>query len=164
LRRRGAVVLAAGVLGAAAAPLVACALNFDRYDPNGAGAEASTDASIDDVWSNDGQLQDASSDRARADGRGDAASADASADRYEASSCTAPATCFQQATTCGSTCGKDYTRCVTGCNPAPVCTQNCTSTRQGCLGTCASTCMGCTQDAGCETQINQSNCLDAAHT
>jgi hypothetical protein len=138
---RGAVVLAAVVLASAGAPLVACALDFNRYDATDASTEASTD--------------DASSDAAPTDD----AVAEASPRRDAGSPCTAPASCLQQGTSCGSACGQNYRQCVMGC-VGPMCMPTCTSTEQSCLGKCASACIGCTQDGGCAAS---SACLAASH-
>jgi hypothetical protein len=148
--------LAVGVLAAATVPLVACALNFDVYNP----VDASLEGSTADAWSEGGPSLDAPADGARMDATVDAALTDASLDRDGGSSCTAPGACFQEASTCGAMCGQVYQRCVRPCDASPACTAPCTSAQQSCLGKCATTCIGCTQEAGC---VASNSCLDAAH-
>jgi hypothetical protein len=144
-------VVAAVTLGFAPAPLVACALDFGRYDPVDGPVGPMGPPPI---------IVDAALYEDRAEAGRDAAPADASAtDQQATGPCSPPASCFQQASTCGMACRQTYAACARRCGDADVmCIQVCTNTRQGCLGRCASSCIGCTQDAGC-TAAN--TCLDA---
>jgi hypothetical protein len=192
LSRRVGGFAAATLVVAAAAPLIACGFDFDRFDPNDAGPDGSIDATSpasDEASADAAGSRDATSEQAPVGSggdagagdaaRGDAASgdaaapdtasgdapsrdapADAPAPRDGGSPCSAPPSCFQQATSCGSTCGQSYQQCVVVCG-GQLCRQNCLSTEQSCLGRCATTCIGCTQDAGCAAS---SQCLDASHT
>jgi hypothetical protein len=146
-------LIAVIALTAAAPPLVACTLDFNRYDPADASptedATGSTDADATTPTqpTGDGSL-----------GTEKDAAADVSADA-DGGPCAALPGCLQQATSCGSACGQDYQQCLQGCD-AQSCADTCRSTEQSCLGKCLSTCIACTVDGGCPAS---SECLGASH-
>jgi hypothetical protein len=156
IRRRVQIIFAVA-LSPGIAAFVACSLDFNRYDPVGAGADVSTaDTSTADASSDVGSTPEPSPEAARADA---GPAVDAAADR-DSGPCTPPAGCFQQATSCGGVCGQDYQKCTRPCEAGPSCTPACRSTEQSCLGVCATSCIACTQDAGCTAS---SGCLNATH-
>jgi hypothetical protein len=150
----GGRALSVMTLALAAAPAIACALDFDRYAPLDSRSDSST---IDGPSS----PVDVSSEAAP---RPDASSADAPVEAPppgDAGPCSAPPICFLEATSCGMACGQSYQRCLRPCGDADIfCSQPCTSMRQSCLGRCASSCLDCTKDAGCSSSTG---CLDATH-
>lgn len=146
-------VLAATAVAVAAAPFVACALDFDRYAPLDSESGAppiELPLGPADVASND-----VGAESSRADARVDVSSGEA------ATPCSAPAMCFQQATSCGAACRQNYQRCSRQCGDADTqCLTPCTNAQQSCLGRCATSCIGCAQDAGCPSS---NNCLAATN-
>jgi hypothetical protein len=151
-RLRGRVLRIRALLVAAAAPLVACSLDFDRYDPAGAGSIA--DASVDASAGDSAPSSDASPDAAPGDG-----GADAEGDVDGGGGpCEAVPGCLDQASTCGTACGVDHQACAQDCD-AQLCTDMCMSAEQSCLGRCLSSCIACASDAGCPAETQ---CLDSA--
>ena len=159
---------AATVLGQAS--LIACGLDFDRFEPTDAGSETSTtqpppatgrDASTPPPSGPDGTkvpLDGAAAGDASADVS--MAPADVAADRAPAldASCTPPASCFTRAQTCNTQCSDQRMQCLNNCGNAG-CMRRCDATEQNCTSQCATQCSLCSLLGGCAAQ---NDCLGAA--
>ncbi len=154
LRRALLIDLAVAAVGVA--PLGACTLDFDRYDPAaGDGAASEPDAPVE-------PSMDAAA-LPPADATAEAApaleaSAESSAADHESGACSVPPACVQQATSCGAACGQGYQACVQDCD-AQTCIDACRTPEQSCLGKCITVCLSCTADGGCSSS---SACLNAS--
>jgi len=131
--------------------LIACALDFDRFDP----IDASSDTSTAQL-----PTPEAGSDASRPDApqMPPADRADTGMPVPRDASCTPPANCFTQAQSCGTQCSDQRKQCLSNCG-GRNCMRNCDTGEQNCLSQCANQCASCTLVSGCPAR---NGCLDAA--
>jgi hypothetical protein len=165
--RRYFVLLGAATLVASGA---ACALDFDRFEPDDASASPSgdvssargpTDASaMEDVAISPTIDAEPSEDAEATDGGADArALTDGAWD--DAAPCSPPPSCIMSAQTCGAGCVRTEQQCAGKCGlvGGSGCRSTCTRTETTCVTQCEDTCSSCSQSAGCSATAG---CADAA--
>jgi hypothetical protein len=146
-RRVGCALTAATVL--AQICLVACALDFDRFDPIDASSDTSTAQMPAPGAGPDASRPDATQ---MSPDRGDAGTP-----VPRDASCTPPANCFTQAQSCGTQCSDQHKQCLSNCGGGN-CMRHCDTSEQNCLSQCETQCAFCTLPSGCSAR---NNCLDA---
>ena len=146
--------------------MVACALDFDRFEPVQGSPDASqtprADAGsepIPDDASADASTVAPEQDVAVDDGGVDAGTvADGSLD---GSPCTPSSACLTSAHNCGMGCAQTEQQCSSRCfGGAGSCRMKCTTTETTCITGCETTCSSCVQSAGCSATTR---CADAAY-
>jgi hypothetical protein len=115
IRLRSHLAVLAATLTASS--VVACSLDFDRYDT----VDGAVDGRADSPQGMPGE------DAAISDARRDSSMSAPDAPASESSGpCSPPASCLTQASSCAARCTQDYQQCVQNCHNMG-CMMNCTS-------------------------------------
>jgi hypothetical protein len=157
------------LLALAAAALVvgtvACALDFDRFEPVQGSPDANQTPRAD--AGNQPIGDDASADVSTAAPEVDVAVDDGGvdagtiADGSPGSPCTPSSACLTSAHNCGMGCAQTEQQCSSRCfGGGGSCRTRCTMTETTCITGCENTCSSCVQSAGCSATTR---CADAAY-
>jgi hypothetical protein len=149
--------------------LIACGLDFDRFDPTDASSETSTSqmprpGAGPDVTQMPGDDAGATSPSVDVAMAMDVAQPpmdvvpDWGMPVPRDASCTPPANCFTQAQSCGTQCSDQHKQCLSNCGGGN-CMRRCDTSEQSCRSQCATQCLVCTSTNGCS---DRNDCLGAA--
>jgi hypothetical protein len=146
--------------------MVACALDFDRFEPGQGSPDARQTPRAD---AGNEPMDDASADVSTAAPEQDVALDDGGVDAGtvadgspEGSPCTPSSACLTSAHNCGMGCAQTEQQCAGRCfgGGGSSCRNKCTMTEAMCITGCENTCSSCVQSAGCSATTR---CADAAY-
>jgi hypothetical protein len=148
---------------------VACALDFDQFEPVQGSPDASRSQTPRADAGNEPSPDDASADVSTAAPEQDVAVDDGGVDAgtvadgsRDGSPCTPSSDCLTSAHNCGMGCAQTEQQCAGKCfgGGASSCRNRCTMTETMCITGCENTCSSCVQSAGCSATTR---CADAAY-
>ena len=148
--------------------MVACALDFDRFEPVQGSPDATQSRTPRADAGNEPIPDDASADVSTAAPEQDVAVDDGGVDAGtvadgspEGSPCTPSSACLTSAHNCGTGCAQTEQQCADRCiGGGGSCRMKCTMTETMCITGCETTCSSCVKSAGCSATTP---CADAAY-